>query len=190
MSITTVTEKAEKESGLGGGFGYLLRFSATVAVGCVLFAASRKMTWGVDEPMLDWRLWTFALAPYVLFVVAANLSLGHARILGFIESIQLPAIWTVSLALYVVVHVTGLSRLIEDPIYGSLSLSLASFVLLTVFYVTASVGVLSAFTPLRLPSLDPKGGHGDAAHPSPLSLGYALCLPLFLLFVFYIPLQS
>lgn len=192
MSTTIVTEEAEKETGfgLGGGFGYLLRFGATVAVGCALFAASRKMTWGVDEPMLDWRLWAFALAPYFLFVLASSISLGHARIHGFIKSTQLPEIWTASLALYVVVHATGLSRLIEDPIYDSLSLSPASFVLLTVVYVTASFGLLSAFTPLRLASLDRKGGHVDCKRPNPLSIGYALCLPLFLFFVFYIPLQS
>ena len=87
-------------------------------------------------------------------------------------------------------HFTSLSELIEDPVYNSLSLSLASFSILTVIYVTASLGLVLAVSAFfgRQPSGD--FAAGGPKQPNAVMLGYGLCLPLFLLFVFYIPLQS
>lgn len=175
--------------GLGGGIGHMMGFGAAVVAGCLLFAMSRKLTWGVDEPLLDWRLGLLSIVPYFLYVAAAYVAFyrermpGRERMLAFIGATRLPSLWTVSLALYVTMHLTRLARLIEDPIYDAFSLGMTSFALLTVIYVTTSFLLVSALAPLLR-------RHRRAALPNATAFGYVLCLLLFLFFVFWIPLQS
>jgi hypothetical protein len=179
----------DRESGsgsgseLGGGLGHMMGFGAAVVAGCLLFAVSRKLTWGVDEPLFDWRIGLLSIAPYFLYAAAANIALYRERMLAFIRATRLPSLWTVSLALYVTMHLTRLARLIEDPIYDAFSLGMTSFALLTVIYVTASFLLVSALAPLLR-------RRRRAALPNATAFGYALCLLLFLFLVFWIPLQS
>ena len=183
IDIHVTDRDSGSRSGLGLGGGHMMAFGAAVVAGCLLFAVSRKMTWGVDEPLLDWRLGLLSILPYFLYLAAANVALHRQRMLAFVRATRLPSLWTVSLALYVAMHLTPLSRRIEDPIYNAFSLGNTSFALLTVIYVTAALGLVLALAPLLR-------RQRRAVRPDAMAFGYALCLLLFLLFVFWIPLQS
>lgn len=164
----------------------MMAFGAAVVAGSLLFAVSRKLTWGVDEPLFDWRLGLLSLVPYFLYLAAANVAFYRERMLAFVRATRLPALWTVSLALYVAMHLASLSRLIEDPIYDLFGLGAVAFALLTIIYVTASFVLVLAVTPLLRRW---RNFIGVKTRPNVAAFGYALCLPLFLFLVFWVPLQ-
>jgi hypothetical protein len=189
MSDALIHPTGQRTSPTLGG-GDVAGFVASVVVGCALFAVDRKLTWGLDEPMLNTWLLLFALIPLALcallcMVGPASLS---DRDRAFVRYGRFSAVWMVSLVLYAMVHMMGLSRWVDEPIYESLGLSLTSFEMLTVIYVASSLAIVWTATILR--QQDREGARTRQTARLEILLGAAIALPTFLLFVLRLPIQT
>jgi hypothetical protein len=174
---------------LGGGFFAV--FVASLAAGCVLFVVDRKLTWGLEEPLFNaWLLW-FAFIPLCVYAVLA-LALPpspYHHDLPLVRYGRLSSVWLASLVLYAAAQMATLSRWIDDPIYEAFGLSLTSFALLTAIYVTASFAAVWAIEAVwrRDRESGRDGNSREVTRRMEMILGATMCLPMFLLFVFYLP---
>jgi hypothetical protein len=175
---------------LGGG--YVAALIASTAAGCVIFVADRKLTWGVDEPMLSAWLTFFALVPLAIYAVLAvvlpSSSPDHPE-LSAVRYVRLSSVWIASLILYAIAQMATVSRSIDDPIYEAFGLNLAAFALLTAIYVAVSFAAVWAIRALWRRHRD-SSREADSREPArrlEILFGATMCLPMFLLFVFYLP---
>lgn len=190
MSDALIPSVQERRSPVLGG-GSVAGFVASLAAGCVLFVVDRKLTWGVEEPLLTpWLLW-FAVVPlgaYVALALALPSSPYH-RNLPMARYGRLSSVWIASLVLYAVAQMATLSRWIDDPIYESFGLNLTAYALLTAIYVTASFAAVWAIEAVRRrdQESDQEGDSREVARRMEIVVGATMCVPMFLLFVLYLP---
>jgi hypothetical protein len=193
VAIPQVEEQIEEHRGSqhGGGFRYLIQFGAAAVIGCLLFAVGRKLTWGVDEPLLGFWLFVLAFCPYLASAAIVQGLRIEDRGPSLVYPTGLASVWTLSLVLYVVVHVTGASFLIDDPIYHAFGLSSRAFGTLSVVYAIAAAVLAHATLAVRRLFVS-----RDAMPPgmdlptTAIGLGALLCIPMLYGLLFSVPLQN
>uniref|UniRef100_Q07PN8 Uncharacterized protein n=1 Tax=Rhodopseudomonas palustris (strain BisA53) TaxID=316055 RepID=Q07PN8_RHOP5 len=132
FSVTITATPNDNNSSSGRSARHLLGVFAVVAVGCVLFAASRKLVWGREESLSDLSLWTLAALPYAVYF---GLSLSTSnRAVALLKSADFLAIWTFSLLAFVFLRATSLATIFEFGIYDSFGPGIVRYSLLSMIY--------------------------------------------------------
>lgn len=174
----------------GRDFRNAIHFCIAVTSGCLLFVVSRKLTWGVDEPLLNLWLWTLAIVPYLISVLIAQGLPTEERLSSLLYPTGFVSVWTLSLALYVLVHATGASSLFEDPIYDAFGLNSRAYSILSTLYVIGAYGITNAAVLIRKHlGKDRASSTGMMPSATVMALLSLMCIPLFFALVFFVPLQ-
>ncbi|MBR1092113.1 hypothetical protein JQ621_32095 [Bradyrhizobium manausense] len=189
MSDTLVQSVQPRPSPALGG-GHFAALVVSMAAGCAIFVVDRKLTWGVDEPMLDAWLIVLGLVPLVVYAALALIlpPSPHHRDPAAVRYARLSSVWIVSLILYAAAQIAMVSRSIDDPIYETFGLNLTAFALLTIIYVAMSFVAVWAIAVWRRDRHSRRESDSrELARRMEIVVGATICLPMFLLFVFCLP---
>src|SRR4051794_5306389 len=100
-----------------GSMRRIAGFCCALIAGCLLFIASRRLTWGRDQSLADWPLWVVAALPYLAYFGATRLAVK--RFADLVKQSDFLPVWTVSLIAFVAMRASSLAHLYEPGIYDA-----------------------------------------------------------------------